>query len=194
MGRRRAIRGAMYDRFFGYGSLVNAATHEFEGLSPARLRGWRRTWVLTSARPVSYLSVTSDPSGVIDGAVAAVPAGGWAALDLREAAYERHCVAGAVDPAAPGICVYAVPDAGRRGGPGGILMSYLVTVVQGFRKLHGAGAALRFFETTDGWDAPLIEDLDAPVYSRTPRLHAADVELTRQGLSRVLSGAGAGAT
>ena len=171
-------------RFFGYGSLVNAATHDFAGLEPARLSGWRRRWVVTPLRPVSYLSVLPDPGCAIEGAVAEVPGADWTALDLREAAYARVDVSGTVDPAEPGTCVYAVPDEGLLDAPGGILASYLGAVVQGFSRLHGEAAVARFFETTSGW-APLIEDLDAPVYPRAVPLEPHDIELMREGLSAV---------
>ena len=68
-------------------------------------------------------------------------------------------------------------------GGGAILASYLGAVVQGFRTLHGDAGALRFFETTDGWEAPLIEDLAAPLYPRAVPLSEGDVALMREGLS-----------
>ena len=56
--------------FFGYGSLVNRATHDYPAATPAQLRGWRRTWVRTDIRDVVFLSVRPDPGSVIDGLVA----------------------------------------------------------------------------------------------------------------------------
>uniref|UniRef100_UPI000A5B3968 DnaB-like helicase C-terminal domain-containing protein n=1 Tax=Leisingera sp. F5 TaxID=1813816 RepID=UPI000A5B3968 len=40
--------------FFGYGSLVNAATHDFSDPQPAHLSGWRRAWRHTDLRPVAF--------------------------------------------------------------------------------------------------------------------------------------------
>ena len=82
--------------FFGYGSLVNRATHDYPDARPARLRGWRRCWVKTSARDAVFLSVEPDPATTIDGLIAAVPNADWAALDLREAAYDRIPSGGAI--------------------------------------------------------------------------------------------------
>jgi len=46
--------------FFGYGSLVNRATHSFNNAQPAQLTGWRRVWRHTDLRPVAFLSVQRD--------------------------------------------------------------------------------------------------------------------------------------
>ena len=76
-------------RFFGYGSLVNAATHSYADVTPASVSGWRRQWVQSNAREVAFLSVTPDPLSRIDGVIADVGDIGWDALDAREAAYDR---------------------------------------------------------------------------------------------------------
>ena len=91
--------------FFGYGSLVNRDTHHFQGAQPAQLAGWRRVWRHTDLRPVAFLTVVPDPNGVIDGLIAPVPEGDWAALDIREGAYVRtpaaHLVAHPADMQRP---------------------------------------------------------------------------------------------
>ena len=69
--------------FFGYGSLVNRGTHDFDDAHPARLSGWRRIWRHTDLRPVAYLTVVPDASAEIDGLIAHVPDDDWAALDHR---------------------------------------------------------------------------------------------------------------
>jgi hypothetical protein len=53
----------MVNSFFGYGSLVNAATHDYPNTRPATLRGWRRTWVQSSSRDIAFLSVKAEASG-----------------------------------------------------------------------------------------------------------------------------------
>jgi class 3 adenylate cyclase len=70
--------------FFGYGSLVNRATHVFAEAHPAQLRGWRRVWRHTEMRPVAFLTALPDPQSTIDGLIAAVPGADWPALDLGE--------------------------------------------------------------------------------------------------------------
>lgn len=75
--------------FFGYGSLVNRATHDFCNAQPAQLTGWRRVWRHTDLRPVAFLTVERDDQSTIDGLIAHVPRDDWAGLDQREWAYDR---------------------------------------------------------------------------------------------------------
>lgn len=166
----------MTQRFFGYGSLVNRATHDYPDAQGAVLAGWRRVWVHTAARPVAYLSVRPVPGAAILGLVAQVPGGDWAALDLREAAYGRHPVSVTVAGASIPAQVYAVPR-GRAQAPVAahpILLSYLDAVVQGFWREFGAGGVADFFATTEGWDAPLLDDRATPRYPRAQPLTAAE--------------------
>lgn len=162
--------------FFGYGSLVNRATHGYAKTAPARLTGWRRVWRHTRLRPVAWLTVVPDAGCTIDGLIAAVPASGQAALDERERAYDRiaadHQIAHAL-PHTPPIILYAIP-AGRHCAPdraGPVLLSYIDVVVQGYLHEFGEAGARRFFETTDGWDAPVLDDRAAPRYPRHCRLN-----------------------
>ena len=164
-GAAPVLAGTMRDAvFFGYGSLVNGVTHAYPGLRAARLDGWGRGWRRAPGRRVSLLTALPGGNG-IDGALAIVPGGDWAALDAREASYARHPArarSGTEDVAA---AVYAVTaPVPSEGAP--ILMSYLEVVVQGFLDLHGAGGATRFFAETDGWEAPVFDDRAAPLYPR----------------------------
>ena len=163
--------------FFGYGSLVNRATHAYAQAMPARLAGWRRIWRHTTLRPHPFLSV--EPAAAeIDGLVAAVPSGDWAALDAREAAYRRHAIdPGRLVPApawAGRVEIYAVDEAkvaSALSGP--ILLSYLDTVVQGFLSEFGEAGVARFFASTAGWTA-LLDDRARPLYPRAKRASAAE--------------------
>ena len=47
--------------FFGYGSLVNRATHSYPQAQRARLHNWRRVWVRTAMREVVFLSIHPAP-------------------------------------------------------------------------------------------------------------------------------------
>ena len=157
--------------FFGYGSLVNRDTHAFSEAHTARLSGWKRIWRHTSLRPVAYLTVVPDPESQIDGLIAAVPGQHWAALDERERAYDRVAAAHQVShalPHQPDIAVYTIPD-GRHGAPTDqhpALLSYIDVVVQGYLREFGEDGARRFFDTTDGWDTPVLDDRADPVYPR----------------------------
>ena len=67
--------------FFGYGSLVNTATHSYPDTRTAHLSGFRRRWRHTSLRDVAYLTVEQATGHIIAGLIAAVPNGDWAALN-----------------------------------------------------------------------------------------------------------------
>lgn len=156
---------------FGYGSLVNRRTHAYGPCRPARLEGWRRAWRYTRHREGPYLTVVpAGPGAAIDGLVAAIPGGDWAALDRREAGYAR------LPTPLPGVMVYAVPDPLPPPPDGGapILLSYLDAVAQGFLAEFGPAGLERFAATTDGWEIPVLDDRASPRYPRAQRLSAAE--------------------
>lgn len=176
--------------FFGYGSLVNTATHDFPDPRPARLSGWRRAWRHTDLRPVAFLTAIRDAQSVIDGMIAHVPGDDWAALDAREWAYDRVPVTDRVshrlhDPVE--IAVYAVSE-GRQQAPSRaypVLLSYIDVVVQGYLRAFGPDGAARFFDTTDGWDAPVLNDRDRPKYARHQVLSTDETGFVDTQLARV---------
>ena len=176
--------------FFGYGSLVNRDTHHFGGIRPARLRGWRRVWRHTTLRTVAYLTVVPDDACEIDGLVAQVPGDDWADLDYRERAYDRVAAHHQVShdlPHAPDIVVYSIPH-GRHGTPTQacpVLLSYIDVVVQGYLREFGEDGVARFFDTTDGWDAPVVDDRDAPIYPRHCTLTAPERSMVDDMLQTV---------
>jgi hypothetical protein len=189
---RTAARTAAHPpHVFGYGSLVNRATHAMTPAYPARLTGWRRVWVHTPVRPVAFLSVERAAGVTIEGLVAAVEGADWTALDAREQAYQRLPLEPAtVEHAGPaGVVpeVYAVPRA-RAAAPNRlhpVLLSYLDTVVQGFIREFGPAGAARFFDTTAGWEAPILDDRAAPRYPRAQALSRAERAAVDDGLARL---------
>ncbi|MFV0492105.1 MAG: gamma-glutamylcyclotransferase family protein [Pseudorhodobacter sp.] len=173
--------------FFGYGSLVNRATHDYPGARPARLAGWRRIWCHTPARDLAFLSVRPAEGAEIAGLVAEVPGRDWAALDTREAAYTRHAVQAISLMGVPiQAQVYAVPGGGSTSDRHGILLSYLDAVLQGFLREFAEIGVAEFFATTDGWEARIIDDRAAPLYPRAQVLTSrergiVDTHLAAQG-------------
>lgn len=176
--------------FVGYGSLVNRMTHQHEMVYPARLKGWRRMWRKTLLRDAAYLTVVPDKDCEIDALVAAVEPQDWPALDEREAAYTKHAARHQVDVSLPHdahVVVYAIEE-GRHlppddGSP--VLLSYIDVVVQGYLHSFGEAGVRRFFETTGGWDAPVVNDRANPIYSRHQRLSGAERALVNDMLSSV---------
>lgn len=167
---------------------MNRDTHGFEGARTAQLSGWRRLWRYTTRRQVAYLTVIRDEGSTIDGLIAPVPDQDWGALDYRERAYARVPAAHQIThtlPHRPQIAVYAIPD-GEHQAPSqehSLLLSYIDVVVQGYLREFGTEGAARFFATTDGWDAPIIDDRTAPRYPRHCRLSAVETELVDDHLN-----------
>lgn len=175
--------------FFGYGSLVNLATHNYDAPRPAKLRGWRRVWQRTALRNAAFLSVAPYPDTTLLGVVARVPNADWAALDQREAAYQRHDVTAATDHDGPKAttAVYQVDTAHMVGsGDHPILLSYIDVVVQGYLRVHGHAGVAHFFDTTDGWDIPILDDRAAPIYPRHQTLHDEERDLVDSHLAAVM--------
>jgi hypothetical protein len=177
----------MHPCFFGYGSLVNRATHTYAQASRAQLDGWRRKWVHTQARGIAFLTVVPDPATKIDGLIAEVLNADWVALDIREQGYGRISSEGAVQHPRDGatlISHYAVPrETWVQSNNNRILLSYLDVVVQGYLREFGAGGVANFFATTDGWDTPILNDRAAPHYPRDQILTAQETALVDQHLA-----------
>lgn len=157
------------DLFFGYGSLVNRASHDFRAHGPAVLTGWRRMWRRSPLRPAAFLSVEPCPGVSIHGLLAEVPDGDWRALDTREGAYQRIEASAAIVPASGPVALYVMgretSEAPSDAHP--VLLSYLDVVMTGFLDLMGAAGPAHFAETTVGWDSgPIKDDRAAPIYAR----------------------------
>lgn len=160
--------------FFGYGSLVNRATHTYPNVSLATAHGWRRAWVQTSNRPFAYLSAVRASGHRIDGLIAEVPNADWIALDEREAAYARILDTSNVTHTrsdTPDISIYAVPETSFAENPETypILLSYLDVVLHGYLQEFGEKGVHDFFASTDGWQTPILNDRVAPNYPRHQR-------------------------
>lgn len=163
--------------FFGYGSLVNRATHDYPDAYPARLSGWRRVWRHTALREVAFLSVEPAYGVVLEGLIAKVPGADWANLDEREWAYDRLNANEQVFHDAPikaDVHVYSIHRRHGTDARFSIRLSYLDTVVQGYLREFGTRGAEAFFETTAGWDAPVMDDRASPIYARHQPLTASE--------------------
>ncbi|MCP5087717.1 MAG: gamma-glutamylcyclotransferase [Rhodobacteraceae bacterium] len=175
--------------FFGYGSLVNNATHAYVNTRPATVCGWRRQWVQSALRDASFLSVQHDPLSYIQGVVADVGQIGWEALDVRERAYNRRRLTEHELPGqtAKAVHIYqANPDfIAPKGGNRPILLSYLDCVVQGFLAQFEEDGVRDFFRSTSGWDTPVRDDRAAPIYPRSQTLTSEETLMVDFHLSAV---------
>ena len=173
--------------YFGYGSLVNPATHRTNiiGTIKVRLKGWRREWLVrpnNSFGAVALLSAKRDETSEIDGLVVLDHAANQAALDARENNYNRHIVdsgsitiletkanGGETCPAELDTSIYVAmhipePDNYRQFK---ILRSYLDAVMQGYFSNFGEEGVARFVQSTDNFDMGVREDRHNPVYPRS---------------------------
>jgi hypothetical protein len=176
--------------FFGYGSLVNAATHRYAPTERLRIQGWRRTWRQVPDHPVALLSAMPDDDSAIDGLIAPVPDNNWAALDAREQGYNRLVLTPAALPVSyqeHDIAIYAVPETPVDGDPHKrpILLSYLDVVLQGYLQQFGPLGAEQFLATTDGWDRPVQDDRAAPRYPRHQALDATQLAFVDSAIERL---------
>lgn len=173
--------------FFGYGSLVNRGTHAFQDARRARIAGWRRAWRHVEGRTVAFLTAVPDAACEFAGLIAAVPSADWALLDKREHSYDRVQTAGVQHDLAPApeIHIYhAPPDrhvAASTLRP--VLLSYIDVVVQGYLREFGEDGVAEFFATTSGWDAPILDDRAAPIYSRHQTLTPFEASLVEHHLN-----------
>ena len=184
--------------FFGYGSLVNRATHDYFSAQSARAHGWRRGWRRSPDRALAFLTAIASPGDYIDGLIAGVPGGDWQALDQRERAYQRLDATDQIDhahDASLDIAIYAI-DPNAHFEPDGdtpVLLSYIDVVIQGYLQEFGRQGVAHFFDTTSGWHVPVIDDRAAPIYPRHQTLSQderalVDETLAEKGARRVALG------
>ena len=184
---------------FGYGSLVNAATHRtaVSRTIPAAVRGWHREW---RERPgevegmpgrLSFLTVRPSER-TIRGVVMIVDRADLPALDAREALYERHPVATLLKPDFEpldldhDVAIYAARrDLPPEEGGSMLLRSYLDAVCQGYERLFGEEGLAHFLDTTIGWDREIIEDRENPIYPRAVRTTTRERDRFRRAIKRV---------
>ncbi len=180
--------------FFGYGSLVNRQTHTYPNARRAKVTGWQRAWRRASQRGWCYLTAIAAPNAELWGLAAVVPGADWQALDRREAAYERHLTEAHLDEDSrpvgqdqPQISIYAIaPDKQHQPDDSSpVLLSYLDVVVQGYLREFGEEGVTHFFNTTHGWDAPILDDRHAPNYPRHQALDHQERALVDEELERL---------
>ncbi|MDQ0315965.1 gamma-glutamylcyclotransferase family protein [Amorphus orientalis] len=191
--------GAESFHYFGYGSLVNAATRpQSQTVIPARLHGFRRAWRVSSRRSLlsgncSLTIIEAGPDAVVKGVVAREERAHLATLDKRERHYDRltvgpDLVALEADHAHPGeTYVYRVKRRNDRYGSHRfpILLSYVDCVLQGYHAVYGEAGVRDFMQSTDGWHVPILDDRDAPRYPRAQTLTSQERALVDDALASV---------
>lgn len=180
--RNAATSGELF-AYFGYGSLVNRATHRTNtyGAMRATVRGWRRHWQGRphgEEGPISLLSIKSeqDERHDLPGLLVFDHQENLPALDLRESGYVRR----SIDPSRietemdfnfeGSVFIYEARPPAAVGERHAILQSYLDAVLQGYLKEYGPNHVERFLADTHAFDTPIIRDRDTPRYPRNVKL------------------------
>lgn len=186
----------MAQHYFGYGSLVNAATRQpHETAVLATVNGWRRTWqhfFHAPWGPGRSLSIEEAPDARIHGALVPVTEGALARLDEREHGYDRLELDGALIDLPDGMRVDSFfiyrskskpPEDGLTRHP--ITRSYMDCVMQGYRDNFGPDGLQHFLETTTAWNGAVLQDRDAPFYPRAITLRDGEADLFDAMLDKV---------
>jgi hypothetical protein len=123
--------------------------------------------------PAALLTIGPEAGAGCDGLIVIDRLGNLAAVDAREARYERvemPRVAFDLKADLSGVSslfVYVAQEhLPGHCEPPAILRSYLDAVMQGFSAEHGDAGLERFVAETDAFDLPITEDRDAPIYPR----------------------------
>ena len=176
---------------FGYGSLINAKTHNLGGLmTPVKLRNWRRHWkqvVKTPHGEFIAMTIEKEPNSIIDGALISIDQDILKQLDIREAGYQRVLLdCGEFtdlsnDPANNKIYTYttgAVDLSPKKSIP--ILQTYIDCILAGVIDFFGENHLSRFVLSTGGWHTPIINDRDSPLYARAQHISSDKLSLIDQ--------------
>ena len=141
---------------------------------------------------VCPLTISESASSAIDGVLAEISADDLPLLDKRERGYERLTLQASrfsFEPASISpdaglvldeknmarvsiVYVYRSLEA-QRGWANDqypLIQSYIDVVLSGYRRLFGEQGVRRFLASTRGWDGPLVNDRDNPIYPRAVKL------------------------
>ena len=115
----------------------------------------------------------------IDGVVVEIPVSALPALDAREANYDRLALpreAFSLPEAvrADAVFAYRTSEARRRDPDVDhpVLRTYVDCIMAGYLERFGEAGLEAWLATTDGWEAPLFDDREAPRYPRAVALPA----------------------
>src|SRR5690349_10132293 len=162
--------------YFGYGSLVN----EFTWARPyekqvGAIDGWIREWkhcVDTPFGKICALTVAPRSSSRIRGLFIKCDREELKAVDDREIGYERTLVSETEITSAKGLprelYIYKSTQIPYRRGDKDypLFLSYVEVVILGYFKVFGEAGVDHFISTTTGWDTPVFDDRDRPLYPR----------------------------
>jgi hypothetical protein len=137
---------------------------------------------------VALLSIEPCVGSEIEGLVADVPGGDWAALDHRETGYMRRDVSTHITPNSSDISAYVVTaDLAPKPDASVLLLSYIDVVAQGYLRVFGTQGVRGFFESTTGWNFAIQDDRADPIYPRHQHLTNKERALVDQHIANLPS-------
>ncbi|MEO1496928.1 MAG: gamma-glutamylcyclotransferase family protein [Planctomycetota bacterium] len=169
------------DYVLGYGSLIQTESRrrnlgdEAPPL-PVRLHGWRRGWNIRGPGVGfvgTFLGATEEAGATTGGVLVPVAPDEWPDLDRRENGYRRVaidrsrleilCADGGSPPDGATLYVYATEEIAPPHAEAPILQSYVDICLSGCFEIDdylGTGRAFaeEFIASTNGWDAPWVND------------------------------------
>lgn len=160
------------NHIFGFGSLVNNASHPYDVLGMAVAKNQIREWVSTPDRDFAFLSMAPSKGADVFGVMLGVEPQNQPDLDRRESGYEACIITDQIKhrdlkPKPEVVRAYrAISPPATHTDDSPILRSYLDCVFQGYLMHFGSGSLRAFVETTRGWQRGILDDRANPIYPR----------------------------
>lgn len=162
---------------FGYGSLICLDSRSRTGVTapaiPVTVSDVKRGWYIqNNDYCYSSVAIIKAPGSLCRGVLFEIPVSEIARFDQREYKYQRINLSpesitdcAVTLSSTDEIYTYCISHIERPDKAHPIALSYLEVIMHGCLR-YGEAFAREFIETTDGWNAPWINDLDLPLYVR----------------------------
>lgn len=158
------------EKIFSYGSLVSIETWSFKSqYEVATAYGWVRQWkkiINTEKGKICALTVSPKKKSSLDGILISADQFVQKKIDKREEGYEKIRIENDMFLyiSEQSTCCWASEDAP-------IIKSYIDVVAHGYFQILGEEGFIKFFETTEGWELPIMDDRSNPLYPRALNLN-----------------------
>ena len=196
------LAGLFFDMnwIFGYGSLINRKTWFFDAhFEWVQIEGWVRQWcqiIKTPQGGFCALTISPNENSKIDGIIISTNLSTFSVIDKREAGYQKTIInesqisvyenkdTNSMWNREPVFAYTASKESFRWASEKSpILQTYIDVIADGFYKQFGMKGLLNFFCTTQGWELPILNDRDMPIYPRSIDLEPEFLSLVDQHVS-----------
>lgn len=183
-------------KIFAYGSLLNKATWPFDvDIELVTVRSWVRQWrqiVQTDRGKICALTISPDIKSSIDGILLAADDQTLSKLIKREIGYNRTEILNSnisknqnsnkhlLKDESVITFISSKPTFAWATKEAPILLSYIDVVAKGYFDFYGMEGLINFFNTTEGWNLPIMNDRSQPLYPRALKLDPEFLNLVDQ--------------